>query len=282
MKSWKIGRFFGIDVYIHWSFWLLPGLVLLSNGGAGDVANLAFLLAVLTAAFVCVVLHEFGHALTARAYGIGTRDITLYPIGGVARLESMGRKPWQEFWIAVAGPAVNVVLIFFLTLGLIVGFVIDPQGWPPSVGGRFLTVLLGINVAMILFNLLPAFPLDGGRVLRSLLSLGLGKVKATRVAARIGAVLAWLIAIGGAIFLGNPTLLVIGLFIFLSGQQELQAVEQEEAIRQRQKQWRTATNQPDAVVTWWLQPTVTVYVYDPATGLWVQEKRPAPPMGGLV
>src|SRR5437870_5818096 len=109
LPSWKIGKAFGIDLYIHWTFWLLPAWVALQSVGSTGL-SLALSLSVLAAAFGCVVLHELGHALTARRFGIGTRDITLYPIGGVAMLENMPEKPLQEFCIAVAGPLVNVVI----------------------------------------------------------------------------------------------------------------------------------------------------------------------------
>ncbi len=279
MTSWKIGRFFGIDVYIHWSFWLLPVLVLFSQGGLGDLGTAAFLLSILAAGFGCVVLHEYGHALAARAFGIGTRDITLYPIGGVARLESMGRKPWQEFWIALAGPAVNVVLILLLASVLTAAFLADPAGVPESLGVHFLSLLLALNIGMVVFNLLPAFPLDGGRVLRSLLSLGLGKLRATRLAARVGAVLAWLIALGGALFLGNPTLLVIGLFVFLAGQQELQEVEREEQRRQAEPFLLRPAYLPSEEPPPWLRPKVAVFVWNPHTGLWTPENRDQFPLG---
>ena len=111
MRAWKVGRLFGIDIFIHWTFLLLPLSVIISERGAGETPlGTVGVLAVLFAIFGCVVLHELGHALTARLFGIGTRDITLYPIGGVARMERMSEKPWEEFWIAVGGPAVNVVI----------------------------------------------------------------------------------------------------------------------------------------------------------------------------
>src|SRR6202035_39337 len=123
--SIKIGRFFGINLFIHWTFWLLPLWVVYTHAAEPNSGPLAFLLALLGALFGCVVLHEYGHALAARFFGIATRDVTLYPIGGVARLERMSEKPWEEFWIAVAGPAVNVVIA-----GLLFGFLagLGPRG----------------------------------------------------------------------------------------------------------------------------------------------------------
>src|SRR5713101_7236265 len=113
-RSWKLGSMFGIGIYLHPTFMLLPILVLLSNLGAGQIGMALFVVMIIPAIFGCVVLHELGHALTARKYGIETRDITLYPIGGVARLERLPQRPVEEFWIAVAGPAVNVALAILL------------------------------------------------------------------------------------------------------------------------------------------------------------------------
>ncbi len=271
MTSWKIGRFFGIDLYIHWSFWLLPILVLWTQGGLADGEAAVFLLGILAAAFGCVVLHEYGHALAARAFGIGTRDITLYPIGGVARLESLGRKPWQEFWIALAGPAVNVGIVLVLASLMVSAILIGAPGEADNVGLTFLQAVLAINVGMVVFNLLPAFPLDGGRVLRALLAMGLGKLRATQVAARLGAVLAGIIAVGGLLFLGSPTLLIIGLFLFLAGQQELRAVEMEGQLRPAEPfLWQPADHWP-AQPPSWLRPRLTVFVWNPHTGLWTRE-----------
>src|SRR3954453_13010971 len=126
-QSLKLGKFFGIDLYVHGTFWLLPFLVLFGGvaGGSG-IVGVAEELAFLFALFGCVVLHEIGHALAARAYGIGTRDITLYPIGGVASLERMPEKPMQEVAVALAGPLVNVVIAFGLFAGLFANALVLP------------------------------------------------------------------------------------------------------------------------------------------------------------
>src|SRR4051812_44596293 len=172
LPSWRIGRFLGIKVFIHCSFLLAPALVFASTFRKGWQEAVGAVVLVL-ATFGCVLLHEFGHALTARLYGIRTRDITLYPIGGVARLEGMGRRPVEEVFIALGGPAVNVAIAFVLSS---VFAVLDGSGlltfedkeaipfWT-----RFLIYLLVANVFLAFFNLLPAFPMDGGRVLRALL-----------------------------------------------------------------------------------------------------------------
>jgi Zn-dependent protease len=229
-RSWKLGTAFGIGIYVHWSFLLLPAYVLLTNGTHGGLPLALFALLLVFAVFGCVVLHELGHALMARAFGIGTRDITLYPIGGVARLERMGEKPWEELCIALAGPAVNVVLaVLLLVLGVGVlglrdwaGFLNTPEELAGSWGVRFLFNLLGANVLLGLFNLLPVFPMDGGRVLRALLSWPLGRLQATEIAAGVGTVMAVLLAIVGFFF--NPMLIFLAAYVFFLGRQELNAL----------------------------------------------------------
>ncbi|MCA9154797.1 MAG: site-2 protease family protein [Planctomycetales bacterium] len=179
--SWRLGTLSGIGVYVHWSFLILPllvgGTTILSAGPWAAAEAVIFVLAV----FGCVVLHEMGHALTARQFGIGTRDITLLPIGGVARLDRMPRKPWQEFAVAVAGPAVNVVIAAVLFLGLI-GYGVERMLNPAD----FLVRLMWTNIALVAFNMLPAFPMDGGRVLRSLLAMVVSYERATNIAAIVG------------------------------------------------------------------------------------------------
>jgi Zn-dependent protease len=215
-SSWKLGRAFGIPLYIHWTFWLLPLWVVLMSRQLG-ATELALNLAVLAAAFGCVLLHELGHALTARVYGIGTRSITLYPIGGVARLERLAEKPAQELWITLAGPAVNLAIATVLAAGLLVLGAFDVNLVTGTLAGVFLLKLLFVNVFMVVFNLLPAFPMDGGRVLRALLAMGLGQLRATRIAVIVGVVVAALLGIGGYWYWHNPFLLAIALFVFVAG-----------------------------------------------------------------
>ncbi|HZT83145.1 MAG TPA: site-2 protease family protein [Gemmataceae bacterium] len=230
-RSWKIGSAFGIGIYVHVTFLLVPLWVLFSTWGMGGLAMGAFLLALVGAVFGCVVLHELGHALMARHFGIRTRDITLYPIGGVARLERMSEQPLEEFLIAVAGPAVNVVIagILAAVLGL-AGFGLGLDAVGDSLVGSFLTNLLLSNVILVGFNLIPAFPMDGGRVLRALLSLKLGHLRATEVAANVGAVMAVLIGLS-FFLLHNPMLFLVALFVFFAGQQEVAALRRREAAR---------------------------------------------------
>jgi len=220
--KWKLGDFAGIGVYVHWSFWILPAWILMSGLGGGLFAALASV-GFVFAIFGCVVLHEFGHALMARQYHIGTRDITLYPIGGVASLERIPQRPSQELAIALAGPAVNVVIAAALfAVLLVVG--IGTQGLIFNLeGGSFLTNLMLVNVMLVVFNMLPAFPMDGGRVLRAVLAWNMPYVRATEIAARVGQGVALLLGLVG-LFTGG-TLIFVAMFVFLAAQAELAMVQ---------------------------------------------------------
>jgi Zn-dependent protease len=239
--SWKLGTVAGIGIFVHWTFLILIGWIVLSDvvRGAqqsqppGQIATEAlegtlFIFAV----FACIVLHELGHALTARRYGVRTQDITLLPIGGVARLERMPEDPIQEFWIAVAGPAVNVLI----AVGLLGALLLLGYGAAlPSTADisidvfhglhKFLQQLLVVNLLLVGFNAIPAFPMDGGRVLRAVLAHFSGDyVRATQVAASVGQMLA--IALG---FMGllapNPFLIFIALFVYVGAQEEAHLVQ---------------------------------------------------------
>jgi Zn-dependent protease len=222
--SWKLGAVAGIGLYLHPTFLIVPAYVWLTTlaAGGGAVAAIASIVAVL-AIFGCVVLHELGHALMARHYGIVTRDITLLPIGGLARLERMPREPSQELAIALAGPVVNVVIAASLAVGLLLG-----GGSPVAamLEGSLVGTLLSANVALVLFNLLPAFPMDGGRVLRAALAMRMPYLRATRLAATVGQVLAVLMGVVG-LFGGNWTLLLIAIFIYFAASGEAQRAELE-------------------------------------------------------
>lgn len=222
--QWKLGTFAGIDVFVHATFVLLLAWVgyshWLANQDWGEaLVGIVFILAL----FLCVVLHEYGHALTARHYGIKTRDITLYPIGGVARLERMPEKPIEELWVALMGPAVNVVIA-----ALLYGYLVATDGLMPltslSVGsGSFVERLLIVNISLVLFNLIPAFPMDGGRVLRALLAMRMDYVRATQIAATIGQGLAFVFGFIG--LFSNPFLLFIAFFVWIGASQEAGAVQ---------------------------------------------------------
>jgi Zn-dependent protease/predicted transcriptional regulator len=228
---WRLGEFFGIVVYMHVTFLLLLAWVALSHllAGHGPAAALGGILFILML-FACVMMHEYGHAQAARRYGIRTRDITLLPIGGVARLEQMPRDPVQEPWVALAGPAVNVGLaaaLFVLTW--LFGGTAAPTD-VHLVGGNLLQKLLWVNISLAVFNLLPAFPMDGGRVLRALLARRMEYARATRAAARVGQVMAFLFGFGG-LASGQPFLIFIALFVYLGAEAEAQAVEAEATFR---------------------------------------------------
>jgi len=227
--QWKLGRFAGIDVYIHATFLLLIGWVgyshWLENNNWGEVlSGILFILAL----FACVVLHEYGHALTARRYGIKTRDITLYPIGGVARLERMPDKPIEELWVALMGPAVNVVIAALLFVYLYATNTLVQADQPTIASGSFLERLMAVNITLVLFNLIPAFPMDGGRVLRALLAMRLDYVRATQIAANIGQGLAFVLGLIG--LFNNPFLLFIAFFVWIGASQEANMVQMKDSI----------------------------------------------------
>ncbi|MGD9646602.1 MAG: site-2 protease family protein [Pirellulales bacterium] len=225
--SWKLGTVAGIGIFVHWTFAILVAWVLLSqpNWEAGLT-----MLALVFAVFGCVVLHELGHALTARRFGIQTRDITLLPIGGLARLERFPEEPVQELLIALAGPAVNLVIAALLGVGLAMvglGSTLWQGTW---VGSPFLTQLVFINVALFVFNLIPAFPMDGGRVLRALLATRFDYNQATQIAARVGQALAVAFGFAGLMY-GHYMLLFIALFVYLGAQIEAQMVQTRFSVR---------------------------------------------------
>ena len=211
--SLTVATIFGTKVRVHFTFTLLlawVGAIHFGQGGwAGAIAGIAFILAL----FACVVAHEFGHILTARRYGIITRDMILLPIGGLARLEHIPRIPQQELRVALAGPMVNLVIasVFLILIG---GF--PESGWQslldPDSG--FFDRLALANLLIAAFNLMPAFPMDGGRVLRALLAFRIDYSEATRIAANIGQGIAFAFGLLGLLG-GNPLLMFIALFVYL-------------------------------------------------------------------
>ncbi len=221
--SFPIGRLFGSELRIHVTFFLLlawVGFAAYSSGGwPAAVENLLFILAL----FACVVAHEYGHALTARRFGIHTPDITLLPIGGLARLERMPENPRQEILVALGGPAVNVVI--WLVLTFVFGARIDTARLEHGdmAGMGFLAQLAAVNLFLAVFNLIPAFPMDGGRVFRAVLSLWMDRVTATRIAATAGQVVAVLFGFWG-LSTGNAVLVLIALFVFVAANAESQDV----------------------------------------------------------
>ena len=256
-RRWKLGRFLGINLYVHWTFALVIAYVAFmsrSTGGEG----MAFAVAQLLGVFLCVTLHEYGHAMAARQFGIATADITLLPIGGVARLKRMPRIPWQELIVAIAGPAVNVVIGCGLVLGFywltdlsvltstMRYFVAATIGWnlddqtlsivdevfsAPSVVGYAVTMLI-VNIMLVIFNMIPAFPMDGGRVFRSVLAMGIDYRRATRIAARVGLGCAGVFAML-ALSAEPPRFIpvLIAMFVGYAGMAEARQVDVMESVR---------------------------------------------------
>lgn len=224
--SWSLGRVAGIEVRVHATFLLLLGLIAwMSWAAGGTVQAAAGGLLFLAAVFGSVLAHEFGHALAARRYGIATRDITLLPIGGVARLERMPERPLQELWVAVAGPLVNVGIAAALGLGLHLAGVASGGLWQ----GGLVERLAWANLWLVGFNLVPAFPMDGGRVLRALLALRMDRVRATQLAARVGRAAA--VLFGAAGLFVSPMLMVIAVFVWFGATQEAAQVEVQSALQ---------------------------------------------------
>ena len=226
--SLPIFRIAGIQLRIHVTFvlliaWLAFGYY--AQGGSPAAAEGVIFVLLL---FLCVVLHEFGHALAAKSFGINTPDITLLPIGGVARLERMPEEPKQELVIAVAGPAVNVVIALglFVAGGSFMNPFVNPAA-PERVG--LVSQLLIINVLLVAFNLLPAFPMDGGRVLRALLAARMSYARATQIAATVGQGFAFVFGFIGLIW--NPFLIFIALFVYIGASQEAALAQMKDVSR---------------------------------------------------
>lgn len=258
-RRFRIGKYLGINVFVHWTFLLLAAYVFLSSLGEGFAVAI-FMVMQLLGVFFCVTLHEYGHAMAARRFGIGTADITLLPIGGVARLHRMPRVPWQEMVVALAGPAVNVVIVFALSLlfasqvseEMLIGFrdlaagpeqglamsqdvatAIDTMFRFPSLAGYLFTMII-VNMMLVLFNLIPAFPMDGGRVLRSVIAMFTNYTIATKFAFRVGVICAglmvWLSIQGPS---ANPVPIFIALFVAFAGYTEFKQVQVSETVNGR-------------------------------------------------
>lgn len=221
--SWRIGTLFGIPVYVHATFLLLVGFILMAQWRAGAnvtsaMGSVLFVLAI----FATIVLHELGHALTARRFGIRTKDITLLPIGGIARLERMPDLPRHELWVALAGPAVNLA-IAAVVFAIAAGAGLHPALALPVTAVGTVDRFIGINLSLALFNLLPAFPMDGGRALRALLAERLDYVRATRIAAGLGQGVALCLGVVG--FWANPFLVFIAIVVWMGASEESSAVQ---------------------------------------------------------
>jgi Zn-dependent protease len=280
-RSWKLGSAFGIDVYFHWSSLLLPALVIFLNWGHGGLPLAVYLGVLVLGIFACVILHELGHALMARQFGIRTRDITLYPIGGIARLERMSDRPLEEICIALAGPAVNVVIAFMLAgmLLLSLTMVSLEQLVHGSLGANLLLGLLLANMMLAGFNMLPAFPMDGGRVLRALLAIPLGQLRATEIAARVGMALAVVLSVlplltavgllGNVPLFQSPILVLLGAFVLFAGQRELAGLRYREAQRRAEVLEALPANPDEIDPEPASPPLFTGFVWDGSTRAWV-------------
>lgn len=227
--SLNLGSISGIKIIVHWTFLFLILWVVfddLKRGGTTEsiLFNVAFVLAV----FVCVVLHELGHALTAKHFGINTKKITLFPIGGMTSLDKIPKSPKQEFLVVIAGPLVNVIIaiLFYLILPIQelinMNFTESLESFSNLSAQNFLLYLFIVNVGLVIFNIIPAFPMDGGRILRALLAMNLDRVKATQIASNIGQFVALIFLLVGLLY--NPFLVFIALFIFLGAYGENQMV----------------------------------------------------------
>lgn len=222
--SLKIASISGIGIYLHWTFLALIGwLTTAAFIASQSVVETALAFVFVFALFTCVVLHELGHALMAKRFGIKTQDITLLPIGGLARLERMPEKPGQEFWVALAGPLVNVIIAAILFGALALSGSVESISNPEFLKNNLLVRLMWVNVFLVAFNLLPAFPMDGGRILRALLAARMGRRRATAIAAKIGQFFAMILGFIG--FFHNPFLIFIAIFVYFGAQAEAELVE---------------------------------------------------------
>ena len=286
--SLKIGTFWGIPVFLHWSFaliFLYAAWEGFTSGSADPLRATGWLSGLFAAMFVCVLLHEYGHALMARRYGVKTHDIILTPIGGIARLETMPKKPIQEFWVALAGPAVNVLIVILLffpvmklletdgrTLAEVLGEGVKSafldsksdggsteeadvvrNSWP-----FFWLMLLFINCSLIVFNMIPAFPMDGGRVFRALLAMKFSHVRATQVAAFFGQIFAAGFVVLG-FWKGNVTMPLIGFFIFNAARSEYGMVKLDDLLNRFTARDLVKREFTELLANDWMQTPIEIF-----------------------
>jgi Zn-dependent protease len=228
--SWKVAEIAGIRVSVHATFLCLVAWFAVAFWfEVGNLARVASGVALLLLLFGCVLLHELGHALTAQRFGFITREITLLPIGGIARLDRIPDDPKQSLWITLAGPAVNIAIAAALFVALRVTGAWQPITDISLTQGPFFERLMLVNISLVIFNMLPAFPMDGGRALRALLATRLDDRRATRIAARLGQGMAVLFALVG--WLANPLLILIALFVWTGAAQEAAIADLRAALR---------------------------------------------------
>jgi Zn-dependent protease len=227
--SLYLGKYAGIKVFIHWTFSLLLLWIAVSGVRSGQsIEQIGWTILFILAVFLCVTLHEFGHALMAKKFNFKTKYITLLPIGGLAQMEKLPDDPKQELLVAIAGPMVNIVVAIFLGL-MISDFTMELESLMTIGAHNFLIYLVTVNIILAVFNMIPAFPMDGGRVLRALLSFKLKREKATQVAASLGQFIAILFVFLGLFY--NPFLVLIGIFIFLGAQAENSMVQTQSVLK---------------------------------------------------
>jgi len=220
-----LGRPFGIRVAVHWTFLLIIAWIVFLNlqQGAGT-QQIIYSVLFIIALFICVVIHELSHSLMARRYGIPTRSITLLPIGGLADLQKMPEEPKQEFSVSVAGPLSNIAIAIVLSVLLLItnNFNFSTSNLQGITGKNFFLILMFANLMLAIFNLLPAFPMDGGRIFRSLMAMYFSREKATYVAMNMGKIFAFGLAVLG--IFANPFLIFIAIFIFIGAQKEYEQI----------------------------------------------------------
>ncbi|WP_299441353.1 site-2 protease family protein [uncultured Aquimarina sp.] len=229
--SLHLGSVFNVAIKVHWTFLLIiVWVTFLELKSGGNVQNVLVSIFFILLVFVCVVLHEFGHILTARRFGVNTKKITLLPIGGVASMDRIPENPKEELLIALAGPAVNIViailLAFFIPLQMFFGQ--DSGALETTLDHvtiqNLVVYLFSVNIILALFNFIPAFPMDGGRVFRALLAMRMDRVRATAMAAGLGEIIAFVFLLIGVLY--NPFLILIALFIYFGANAENKLVQQ--------------------------------------------------------
>lgn len=228
--SFPIGTLAGSEVRIHLTFFLLLAWIGFAHYQEGGMPAAWEGVLFICAVFACVVLHELGHAVAAKRYGIKTPRITLLPIGGLAELERMPKKPSEEIMVAIAGPLVNVAIAAILIVGFGAAITTETIAAMQSPAREFINRLAAVNIVLVVFNMIPAFPMDGGRVLRALLATRHTHIKATNIAASIGQVLAFVFGFLGLVS-GNPVLVIIAIFIFFAASGEAQASGMDDLAR---------------------------------------------------
>ena len=232
----NLGKYFGTEIQIHWTFFLLIVWIIFSeiiNRGAFDYGlldKILFNFELVIAIMICVFLHEMGHLLAAKKFGIKTERIVILPIGGISTQHKTSESPKEEFLITLAGPLVNIII------AIILYFAIPVREYVRFDFGQFLTAMNDFslqtflfyvfiaNVVLVLFNLIPAFPLDGGRLLRAFLDVKLDRERATTIATTIGHIIAIALIVFGLSV--SPILVLMGIFLFIGGYSENRSVHQ--------------------------------------------------------